>query len=525
MLAEHVHNELVNIVGRDYVLDRPDELLAYSYDATPLFQALPDVVVQPRTTTEVAAIMRLCHQHGIPVIARGSGTNLSASTTPVGGGLVLNLSRMNRIVEIDEHNLTCTVEPGVVTADIHRAVEAKGLFYPPDPGSMHVSTIGGNIAQGAGGLRGLKYGVTRDYVIGLELVLADGTVLETGGKNVKDVAGYDLIRLVVGSGGTLAVVTKAILKLVPKPASRRVAMALFDQMEDAARAVSSIIAHKIIPATLEFLDQGTIQAVEEFAHIGLPTDAGAVLIMEQDGHEAVCNADVEAMARICREQGAIDVRVAASEEEANKLLEARRVALTALARRSPTIVLEDATVPRSRIAEMVRFIQQTAEHYQLKICTFGHAGDGNLHPTCMADQRDQAEMERVHAAFAEIFAEALRLGGTITGEHGVGLAKAPYLQARVGREGMALMRRIKDAFDPRGILNPGKIFGVDHDGEKRADAQDEPGADAYGDTAADACDKTGADGYDETGSDVYDTTGSDVYDDTRSDVPHERGSA
>lgn len=461
MISERVHDQLVMIVGRDYVLDRPDELLAYSYDATPLFQALPDVVVQPRTTDEVAAIVKLCYEHRIPVVPRGSGTNLSASTTPVRGGLVLNLSRMNRIVEIDVDNLTCTVEPGVVTAELHRAVEAKGLFYPPDPGSMHVSTIGGNIAQGAGGLRGLKYGVTRDYVIGLELVLSDGTVIETGGKNVKDVAGYDMTRLVVGSGGTLAVVTKAVLKLVPKPASRRVAMALFDELNDAARAVSSIIAHKIIPATLEFLDRGTIQAVEEFAHIGLPTEAGAVLIMGQDGHEAVCVEDVKAMARICREYGAIDVQVAESEDDADKLLEARRVALTALARRSPTIVLEDATVPRSRIGEMVGFIQQVAEKYELQICTFGHAGDGNLHPTCMADERDKHQMERVHAAFAEIFAEAIRLGGTITGEHGVGLAKAPYLEARVGSGGIALMRRIKDAFDPRGILNPDKIFGGD----------------------------------------------------------------
>lgn len=459
MLDATMHRQLADIVGAEHVLDRPDELLAYSYDATPLFQAKPDAVVRPASRDEVAAVMKLCHEHRIPVVTRGSGTNLSASTTPVGGGIVLNMTRMNRIVEIDAENLTCTVEPGVLTAAVHRAVEAQGLFYPPDPGSMHISTIGGNIAQGAGGLRGLKYGVTRDYVMGLELVLPTGEVLETGGKNVKDVAGYDLTRLIVGSGGTLAVVTQATLKLVPLPEARRAALALFDDMTDAGRAVSQIIASRIIPATLEFLDRGTLQAVEAFAGVGLPTDAAAVLLMEQDGPPAVCDADIAAMADVCRQTGAREVRVAASPEEAHRLMEARRVALTALARRSPTIVLEDATVPRSRIAEMVAAIQGIAARYELDICTFGHAGDGNLHPTCMTDERNKEEIARVEEAFAEIFATALALGGTITGEHGVGLAKAPYLEWKVGAAGMAVMRGIKQAFDPHGILNPGKIFG------------------------------------------------------------------
>lgn len=459
MLDRRIREQLASIVGPEHVLDAPDELLAYSYDATPLFQAMPDAVVRPATRDEVAAVLKLCHTERIPVITRGSGTNLSASTTPVGGGIVLNMTRMNRILEIDADNLTCTVEPGVFTAAVHRAVEAQGLFYPPDPGSMHVSTIGGNIAQGAGGLRGLKYGVTRDYVLGLELVLPTGDVVETGGKNVKDVAGYDLTRLIVGSGGTLAVVTKAILKLVPLPPARRAAMALFDDMTDAGRAVSQIIANRIIPATLEFLDQGTLQAVEAFAHVGLPTDAAAVLLMEQDGPAAVCDADIAAMADVCRQTGARDVRVASSPEEAHRLMEARRVALTALARRSPTIVLEDATVPRARIADMVAAIQDIAARYELDICTFGHAGDGNLHPTCMTDERNKDEIARVEEAFAEIFATALGLGGTITGEHGVGLAKAPYLEWKVGPSAMTVMQGIKQAFDPHGILNPGKILG------------------------------------------------------------------
>lgn len=459
MLDPAVRRELAEAVGPDHLLDRKDELVAYSYDATPLFQSMPDAVVQPGTAAEVAAVLQICARHRVPVVTRGSGTNLSAGTVPAVGGVVLVLTRMNRIIEIDEENLTATVEPGVITAQLSQAVEARGLFYPPDPGSMKISTIGGNIAENSGGLRGLKYGVTRDYVLGLEAVLPTGEILHTGGKNTKDVAGYDLTRLLVGSEGTLAVVTRATLKLLPQPAARRTALALFADMVDAGRAVSRIIAERIIPGTLEFLDQGTLQAVEAYAHLGLPTEAAAVLLLEQDGPPEVCERDVAAMARICREEGAREVRVAATPEEGAQLMQARRVALSALARRRPTTVLEDATVPRARVAEMVRAIQEIAARWQVEICTFGHAGDGNLHPTCMTDERNRAEMERVEHAFEEIFATALALGGTITGEHGVGLAKAGYLEWKVGPVGMELMRGIKRVFDPENILNPGKLFG------------------------------------------------------------------
>jgi glycolate oxidase len=458
MLTSAVKEELEAIVGKERFLTDSQTRVTHSYDATSGHQYLPDGVIYPVSTEEVSAILRICSRHRIPVVSRGSGTNLSASAVPVKGGLVMVMTRMNRILEIDQENLTATVEPGVITQHLHQAVEKLGLFYPPDPGSMAISTIGGNIALGSGGLRGLKYGTTRDYVLGLEAVLASGDVIRTGGKLTKDVAGYDLTRLLVGSEGTLAVITKAILKLLPKPEYRRVATAFFNRLENAAKAVSGIISGRIIPCTLEFLDQGTMRVVEEFSRIGLPVDMGAMLIMEQDGPKELVDRDLEKMASVCRENGAVRVQVADSEEEGAKLLHARRTALSALARATPTTILEDATVPRAAIPQMVRRISEIAKKYDVRICTFGHAGDGNLHPTCMTDIRNREEMERVHQAFADIFAAALELGGTITGEHGVGLAKAPFLEWQLGPQGMQLLKNIKQAFDPHHILNPGKMF-------------------------------------------------------------------
>lgn len=365
---------------------------------------------------------------------------------------------MNRILEIDEENLTATVQPGVITQDMIRAVEQKGLFYPPDPSSMKISTIGGNINENSGGLRGLKYGVTRDYVLGLEAVLASGDIIRTGGKLTKDVAGYDLTRLFVGSEGTLGVVTEATLKLVPKPETKKTLLALYEHIEAAAESVSAIIAEKIIPATLEFLDQPTLQVIEDYAKIGLPTDAKAVLLIEQDGDIDTVRRDMEKIEAICKNGAAVSVQTAETEEEAFALTEARRSALSALARLKPTTILEDATVPRSQIASMVKAINEIAETYGLSICTFGHAGDGNLHPTCTTDIRNTEEMERVEKAFAAIFEKAIELGGTITGEHGVGIVKAPYLEMKLKTEGITAMKAIKQALDPQNLLNPGKIF-------------------------------------------------------------------
>ncbi|AEH53827.1 glycolate oxidase subunit GlcD [Heyndrickxia coagulans] len=458
MIESGAKEKLIQVVGRENYDDTQAGRLVYSYDASPQFQAMPDAVVAPRNKAEVQAIVKLCNEYRIPVVPRGSGSNLCAGTCPVEGGIVLVFKHMNRILEIDEENLTVTVQPGVITLDMIKAVEEKGLFYPPDPSSMKISTIGGNINENSGGLRGLKYGVTRDYVLALEAVLANGEIIRTGGKLAKDVAGYDLTRLLVGSEGTLAILTEATLKLVPMPETKKTMLALYQDIEACAQTVSDIIANRIIPATLEFLDQPTLQAVEAFAHIGLPTNVKAVLLIEQDGPQEVVERDIEKIAEICRKQHAVDVKVAASPEHAEALMTARRSALSALARLKPTTILEDATVPRSEIAKMVVAINGIAEKYGLNIGTFGHAGDGNLHPTCLADIRDQDEMERVEKAFAEIFQKAIELGGTITGEHGVGRAKAPYLEWKLGETGIGVMNAIKNALDPNHILNPGKVF-------------------------------------------------------------------
>ncbi|MCY1103943.1 glycolate oxidase subunit GlcD [Shouchella clausii] len=458
MLSQAITEELENIVGNGNVQTSQASRLVYSYDATPNFQALPDAVVAPRSTEEVAEVVKVCNREKIPIVPRGSGTNLCAGTVPTEGGIVLLFKHMNKIIEIDEDNLTVTVQPGVITLDMIEAVEKKQLFYPPDPSSMKISTIGGNINENSGGLRGLKYGVTRDYVLALEAVLPNGDIIRTGGKLAKDVAGYDLTRLLVGAEGTLGVITEATLKLVPMPETKQTMLALFSDMEAAARSVSSIIANRIIPVTLEFLDQPTLKAVEDFAKIGLPTDAEAVLLIEQDGAKEVVERDIQRIAEICLNEGALSAEVASSKEEALELTAARRAALSALARLRPTTILEDATVPRSEVANMVRAINEIANEYNVTICTFGHAGDGNLHPTCLTDVRDEEEMHRVEEAFAAIFAKAIELGGTITGEHGVGMMKAPYLEWKLGEEGIALMRAIKQAIDPNHIMNPAKLF-------------------------------------------------------------------
>jgi len=458
MLDQKIKNKLESIVGKENVDDSNASLLAYSYDATPQFQSLPNGVVSPRTTNEVAEVVKICNEEKIPIVPRGSGTNLSAGTTPLNGGIVLTFKNMDRIIEIDEKNLTMTVQPGAVTQEVSQAAESVGLFYPPDPGSMHISQIGGNLSENSGGLRGLKYGVTRDYVLGLEIVLPNGEIIRTGGKLAKDVAGYDLTNLYIGSEGTLGIITEAILKLLPQPESKKTMLVLYHDLEAAAKTVSDIIANRIIPVTLEFLDQATVKVVEDFTRIGLPTEAQAVLLIEQDGPAELVARDIKRIEEICKENNAFDVSVAKTEEEASALTASRRAALTALSRLAPTTILEDATVPRSEIAKMVKTITEIAEKYNLTICTFGHAGDGNLHPTCITDVRNKEEIERVEKAFEEIFQKAVELGGTITGEHGVGAMKAPYLHLKMGESGIDVMRRIKQAIDPNNIMNPGKIF-------------------------------------------------------------------
>lgn len=450
--------KLREIVGATNVLVSKEDLIAYSYDGTAALQQLPGCVVFATTTEQVAALLKFANASKTPIVTRGSGTGLSGGSLPCPDCVVLCLVKMNRILELDRANLTMLVEPGVTTLAIADAAATAGLFYPPDPGSMKISTIGGNVAENSGGLRGLKYGITRNYVMGLEVVLPDGEVCWTGNKCVKDVAGYSLRDLFIGSEGTLGVITKVLLRLIPKPAAKKTLVATYADMGQAAQTVSDIIAAQIIPCTLEFLDRTTIHCVEDFAQVGLPLDCEALLLMETDGHPAAVSEEAAKMEELARKTGAKEVRVAKDEAEATKLATARRSAFSALARVSPTTILEDATVPRSELAKMIRFVAGVAQKYQLKIGTFGHMGDGNLHPTFLTDERNKDEMHRVEEAFKEIFAEAIRLGGTITGEHGVGVAKKGILPKFAGDAQMRVMRELRRVIDPNGVLNPGKMF-------------------------------------------------------------------
>jgi glycolate oxidase len=457
-MQENTIADLRRILGAVNVLSEREDLIPYSFDGTAALREMPACIAFATTTEQVSNVLRLANRTKVPVVTRGSGTGLSGGSLPVPGCIVLCLAKMDRILELDRANLTLLTEPGATTQAVADAAAAAGLFYPPDPGSMKISTIGGNVAENSGGLRGLKYGITRNYVMGLEVVLPDGDVLWTGNKCVKDVAGYSVKDLFIGSEGTLGVITKVLLKLIPRPAAKQTLIATFAQIDQAAQAVSDIIAAQIIPCTLEFLDRTTIRCVEDFAQVGLPLDCDALLLMETDGHPAAVEDEARRMQEIARKNGALDVRAAKDDAEAAKLAAARRSAFSALARVAPTTILEDATVPRSELARMIRFVANVAQKYRLRIGTFGHMGDGNLHPTFLTDERNTDEMHRVEAAFKEIFDEAIRLGGTITGEHGVGIAKKSFLPKFAGDVQMRVMREFRRAMDPNGILNPGKIF-------------------------------------------------------------------
>ena len=450
--------KLRDVVGAENVLTSREDLIPYAFDGTAAMKEMPGGVVFAVSTEQISAVLKLANDTETPVVTRGSGTGLSGGSVPAADCIVLCTVKMGAILEVDAANLTMTVEPGVTTIQIAEAAEKAGLFYPPDPGSMKISTIGGNVAENSGGLRGLKYGVTRNYVMGMEVVLPNSEVMWLGNKCVKDVAGFSLKDVMIGSEGTLGVITKVLLRLIPKPAAKKTMVATFDAMDAAAQTVSDIIAAQIIPCTLEFLDRTTIHCVEDFAKIGLPLDCEALLLMETDGHPAAVAEEASKMEELAKVNRAKEVRVAKDDAEATQLATARRSAFSALARLAPTIILEDATVPRSELAHMIRFVAEVAKKYDLKIGTFGHMGDGNLHPTFLTDERNESEIHRVHEAFKEIFDEAIRLGGTITGEHGIGIAKKEFLPKFAGAAQMRVMRELRKALDPKSILNPGKMF-------------------------------------------------------------------
>jgi glycolate oxidase subunit GlcD len=451
--------ELTKIVGRDDILYDLKDLIAYSYDATPR-QEMPDVVVFPRTTAEVSAIMKLAHREGIPVIARGAGTNLSGGTIPVRGGIILEMSRMNRILEINTANQRAVVEPGVVNLDLQNALAPLGFFYPPDPASQKSSTLGGNVGENAGGPLCLRYGVTSKYVCGMEVVLADGEVVEIG-DYVADPPGYDLRGLLIGSEGMLGVATKLILHIIPKPEATRTMLAIFDHLEDGGRAVSEIISRGILPGALELLDKKMCWVIEQSVSAGYPTDAEGVLLIEVAGLADTLDKQVEEISEICQKNKVRELRIAQTDAERDALWKGRRGAFGAVARICPPYSVCDGTVPRDKLAQALHRVGEIAEKYHVLIANVAHAGDGNLHPLILFDANDPEERAAAKKAGNEVLDTCIAFGGTITGEHGIGLEKMSAMPLMFHPADIAAMRRIKEVFDPDDILNPGKMFPPD----------------------------------------------------------------
>lgn len=457
MISESVKGELRSIVGEKWFLDTPEDLATYSYDAF-LPEFTPDGVILPATTDEVSRIMRVVSREKIPVTPRGAGTNICGGSVAKKGGIVMAFNRMNRILEVDAEDMCATVQPGVVNADLQKKVAANGLMYPPDPASMFVSTIGGNVALNAGGPRAVKYGVTRDYVLGLEVVLPRGDVIRTGGKSLKNVSGFDLTRLICGSEGTLGIITEIIVKLVPLPAAKATLQASFSDLDDAAKTVSAIIGSGIVPTTLELMDKVVLDVIGSYGGASFRKDAEALLLIEVDGDPAVLDAQGKRIEEFCRARGAVEVQRASTQAEAEKLWHARRTAFGAVASLRPNCIVEDATVPVKRLPEIIRKIVELSSKYRLKIGVLAHAGDGNLHPLIMTDLRDKDEQERIERALEEMYETAIGMGGTLSGEHGIGIAKKRFLKMEFSEKSMEIMRGIKKVFDPDDILNPGSFL-------------------------------------------------------------------
>ncbi len=449
--------ELARVVPPDRLASSPEELLVYGYDGTWL-DSPPAAVVSPRDAGEVAAVLRLAGRLAVPVVPRGAGSGLAGGSVPQGGGIVLNLTLMDRIREIDVPGQVAVVEPGVVNAHLQAAVEQLGLFYPPDPASLKQSTIGGNVATAASGPRCLKYGGTREYVLGLEVVVPSGDVLRLGGRGPQAGPDASLLHLFVGSEGTLGVVTEVTLRLIRKPPARGTVLASFPKLADAGRTVTAILGAGVVPLALEMMDNTTLRCVEQHLHAGLPLDVEAILLIDVDGEPAEVARQASTVVRLCQSGGAAQVQQATTDAESDRLWQARRSTSSSFGRLRPNKLGEDISVPRSAIPETVRRIQEIAARHQLIIPQFGHIGDGNLHPNILCDLRDREEMGRVVRAAEEIFQVALAQGGTLSGEHGIGLLKRGFLPLAVDPTALGLMRQLKRTLDPQNTLNPGKVF-------------------------------------------------------------------
>lgn len=454
MLKTSLVTELKNIVGAAHLFTLPEELIAYSYDATRM-ESMPWAVVCPASAREISEIVLLANRERFPIIPRGAGSGMSGGSVPVMGGVVVSLERMNRIICIDEVDMIAEVEPGVVTGDLQREVEARGLFYPPDPGSRDFCTIGGNIAECAGGIRAVKYGVTKDYVLGMEVVFPTGGVAFTGARTMKSVAGYDLTRLIVGSEGTLGIMTRAVLRLLPLPEAVGTLAAFFGDVGKAAAAASDIISMRMLPRALEIIDGHALRAVEGYLKKDVSGGAGAMLLVEVDGPPAAVERDMERIAQILKGAGPLNVRTASDDTERENLWKARRSISPALYAIKPRKVNEDIVVPRSKMSDILREIEEIGRRSGLLIANFGHAGDGNIHTNIMIEDH---EIQKAEAAVKEILEAVLRMNGSISGEHGIGVSKAAYLPMEVGPVALDAMRSIKKALDPNNVMNPGKIF-------------------------------------------------------------------
>lgn len=458
-----IASRLIAITGDAWARTDDDSRLRYGTDA--LLRGCPaDLVLLPADTAEVARIVRLCHDARVPLVVRGAGSGYTGGSVPVRGGVVLSMERLNRILTIDEENLLAVVQPNVVTGDLQDAVESRGLFYPPDPASLRQSALGGNVAECAGGPRAVKYGTTRHYVLALEAVLPTGETIRTGSKAVKSVVGYDLTQLLVGSEGTLAVVTEITLRLVPKPAVQATLRATFTDVSTAVAAVTTLMRARVVPATIELIDAVSLAAVERrIGRAVAQAGTGAMLIVEVDGVPGGVEEEIARVGAACAQAGATEVRRAASDAERESLWEARRELSFALRALAPLKINHDLVVPRGRIPQLFDLVARVRERYRLLVPCFGHAGDGNIHVNLMVDPADADEMARAHAAEQELFAGVVALEGSITGEHGIGFSKARYLGLELSPDVIALMQRIKHAFDPHGILNPGKMWDYDGD--------------------------------------------------------------
>ena len=457
-LPERFVHGLREAVGADHVRHDASALEQYGVDALGISH-LPDVVIIPANTREIAAVAKLCNEHRVPLVVRGAGTGYTGGAVPTRGGVVLSMERLNRIVEIDELNLLAVVEPNVITGDLQRAVEKVGLFYPPDPASLEKSSIGGNVAECAGGPRAFKYGTTKRYVLGLEAVLPTGEVIETGSKAVKNVVGYDLTQLLVGSEGTLAIVTRVTLRLVPKPPAQATLLAMFTDIQGAVDAVTALLRRRVVPAAIELMDADSLNAVRDYTGREIaPPGTGAAVIVEVDGSHAAVDEDLDRVADACRDVGAIRVTRAATADERDQLWSLRREMSLALRGTGLLKINHDVVVPRGRIPELFAIVEELKEGYGLRIASFGHAGDGNIHVNLMVQRGNAEELARAKRAERVLFERVVALEGSISGEHGIGFAKAGYIDIELSAEEIALMKRVKAAFDPNGILNPGKIF-------------------------------------------------------------------